>query len=72
MQGNPRFDCLCRVPGPSLLYIHTHLGTGVQKAHRKEAKVGNSGNLIYYQHENEDLLKVLGLSVYSEKITMSI
>lgn len=51
--------------------IHT-LRQVSRKAHRKEAKAGNSGNLIYYQHENEALLKALGLSINSEKIMMAI
>lgn len=52
---------------PCCTCIHT-LGQVPKKAHRKEAKVGNSGNLIYYQHENEALLKVLGLSMNSERL----
>lgn len=80
--ANPRNRNRCRITlnlivcvrllgHPCWTCIHT-LGQVSKKAHRKEAKVGNSGNLIYYQHEKEALLKVLGMSTNSEKMATSI
>lgn len=48
--------CVKFLGRPCCTCIHT-LGPVSKKAHRKGVKVGNSGNLIYYQHETEAVLK---------------
>lgn len=75
--ANPRNRNRCRITldliacvkflgHPCCTCIHT-LGQVSKKAHSKETKVGNSGNLIYYQHENEALLEALSLSIIFRK-----